>query len=79
MDRNLKKKWQPNTLRTYLNSLRQFVDFLEQMTVLEIEDFEYNTTVLRALNQQCLKWLRSATKEEKKKTNQQRTRQRKKT
>ena len=66
IDRNLKKKWQPNTLRTYLNSLRQFVDFLEQMTVLEIEDFEYNTTVLRALNQQCLKWLRSATKEEKK-------------
>ena len=66
IDHNQNKKWQPKPLRTYLNSLRQFIEFLVQMTDLQIEDFNYNTTIPRALNKQCLKWLTSSVKESKK-------------
>ena len=63
IDHNQNKKWQPNTLRTYLNSLRQFIEFLVQITDLQIGDFNYNTTIPRALDKQ---WLTSSAKESKK-------------
>ena len=63
IDDYLHSRWQPNTLRTYLNSLKLFLDFLANMSVLGLPDFAYNVPVLQTLNDQCLKWSKSCTKE----------------
>ena len=64
-DTNMHSKWKPNTVRTYLNSLRLFTDFLINMSVLRIPDFRYNMAILQTLNNQCLKWCNSCIKEDK--------------
>ena len=62
IDRKLYKEWQPNTVRAYLNSLRLFIRFLNHMTLLNISEFDYNVTMLTALDDQCVTWMRSLSK-----------------
>ena len=66
IDTSMHSKWKPNTVRTYLNSLRLFIDFLINMSVLGIPDFSYNVAILQTSNKKCLKWCNSCIKGDKK-------------